>query len=167
MNISFYKYLLRFYLFSMLVLSLLRSIFLLYYYQNAFKTAWAELLHSFCIGFIIDSSVVSITIIISLIISLISGFFSEKSPLIFFRLSFTLICISFFVNLIDIFYFEQFGVRLNQYALQEYQSPKTVLPMIYNEYPVIWIMLILGLFFLLIFSFMPKIFPIVLLKQKG
>lgn len=166
MNISFYKYLLRFYLFSMLVLSLLRSIFLLYYYQNAFKTAWTEILHSFCIGFIIDSSVVSITIIICLIISLISGFFSEKSPLIFFRLSFTLICISFFVNLIDIFYFEQFGVRLNQYALQEYESPETVLPMIYNEYPVIWIMLILGLFFYSFFLLCRKYFRSLYLNKK-
>lgn len=151
MNKAFYKYLLRFYFFSMLVLFVLRILFLVTYFSIAGQSAIKDLIFSFVIGFIIDSSVVTICISSCFLISFFIGLLFYNSYQIFFRLSFVIISLIFFINIIDIFYFGQFGVRLNQYALQEYQSPKTILPMIYNEYPVIWIVFAFSIFLYLFY----------------
>ena len=167
MNSSFYKYLLKYYFFCVFFLFLLRILFLFSYHSISFQSTWGDLFLSFLIGFIIDSSVTSVLIFICLLISLTTLIFKFNNQISFFRLSLFFSAFIFFINIIDIFYFGQFGVRLNQYALQEYQSPGTVLPMIYNEYPVTWIMLLFAIFFSLFFFLCRKYFRKQLLFEKA
>ncbi len=152
MNSALFKYQLKFYLFSQLILFGLRVCFLATYYTAVVHAPVSDLILLFAIGFFIDSSVVAVCILCSLLISFFIGLLFSYSQRIFFLISFIAVNIIFFINIVDVFYFGQFGVRLNQYALQEYESPETVLPMIYHEYPVMWILLLFGLFIYLFFN---------------
>ena len=150
MSFSFYKFLFKFYISGIAVLFFLRVLFQFSYSFSVSQYTFENLFVCYSIGFIIDSSVVSVSILCCLLLSFIIGYISKNFYLVFFRLSFIIISIIFLINIIDIFYFGQFGVRLNQYALQEFQSPKTILPMIYHEYHTILILISL---FILLFLF--------------
>ena len=150
MNFAFYKYLLKFYLLSMVVMLLLRVSFLLTYSADAFHSPAKDLLLSFGIGWLIDSSVVSVCIVLSLILVAFISIFKMNFQRLFFLLSIFFLSLVFLVNIIDIFYFGQFGMRLQLFGLMEKQLLSTVIPMLYNEYPVIRILI---LFSVLIFVF--------------
>lgn len=153
----------------MAVLFVLRILFLFNYFSEASESSVTDLFFLFIIGFVIDSSAVAVCILCCIFISLIPELFFRNGQRFFFLLSFIIINIIFFINIIDIFYFGQFGVRLNQYALQEYKNPQTILPMIYNEYPVAWIVLAFSiagyLFFILCKKYFRKILSIENIKS--
>ena len=150
MNFSIFKLQLKFYLLSMFVLLMLRTTFLLFFYSDAQKQQWTDILHAFLIGTIIDSSVVSVCIILAFLFALLLSIYNHRTIRNFFGFALLFLSVIFFINIIDIFYFEQFGIRFQQFGLAEHQSFGTVIPMIYNEYPIIQILLY---FSILIFVF--------------
>lgn len=153
MNKSFLKFLLSLFSVGMLLLSALRFGFFCYYFSEIKQAATTDVWLAFAIGLIMDSNAVAGCLLLCFLICLPIQFFTpnyRKVFLLFFNIGLSTIT---FTNLVDIFYFKQYGTRLNALATEVVDHAQVVLPMLYSEYPLIKILFIAtGLIVIIIYT---------------
>ncbi|MES2560501.1 MAG: sulfatase-like hydrolase/transferase [Bacteroidota bacterium] len=145
MNKIFYLYLLKLYFTALLILSLLRGAFFFYYYDEAMQNPGMDIFLCFLIGLIMDSNAISMSLLVSFLLSSPFKIFSEKYLRFFYLLFNTSIAIVFFTNLADIFYFKQYGTRMNALAMEVINHFDIVLPMLYKGFPLIKALVVFAL----------------------
>jgi phosphoglycerol transferase MdoB-like AlkP superfamily enzyme len=158
MNKEFLKYVLKIYASSMLLLTLLRGAFFIYFYSLTAHVPISEILLSFLTGIIPDSNAVSFTILICYLLCSPFKPFTQKYKILFLVTSNIGIAIILFINIADIFYFKQYGSRLNLLALEAVHNYEIILPMIYKGFPVIKITIAFVLCFYVYYKWNKKHF---------
>ncbi len=108
----------------------------------------------------VDSSIVCVCFVSCLLLSSVAFLFFRKFYPVLLNLSVITMASVFFINLIDIFYFAQFGTRLNQFATEVPSNFSTVISMIYHEFPVIRALLAFAVIVFVFVYITKKIFKI-------
>nr|MBN2278215.1 sulfatase-like hydrolase/transferase [candidate division Zixibacteria bacterium] len=113
------------YLLGIIIGTLMRLMFLLYYRHLVGDSPFVELLHSFWLGFRFDTSVVSIIILPLFLISLLPFInFKRKLDRAVFILPLAVVFIlSLFISVAELRFFEHFGSRMNYWAIEYLESP--------------------------------------------
>jgi phosphoglycerol transferase MdoB-like AlkP superfamily enzyme len=150
MNKAFYVYLLKLYFVALFLLSLLRVAFFIYYFNEAIQNPGTDIIICFLIGIIMDSNAVSISLLVAFLLSSPIKIFTEKYLQIFYFIFNFFIAIILFTNLADIFYFKQYGTRMNALAMEVINHFDIVLPMLYKGFPLIKALIAFGI---LIYAF--------------
>ncbi|MEW6468984.1 MAG: sulfatase-like hydrolase/transferase [Bacteroidota bacterium] len=135
---SHFSYLLKVYGLGLLALFLLRAVFIIYHFSSITPFSIPSLAQSVLTGLLFDSAVIAVTLFILLLFATCAGLIVKRAKdKVFFisaNLAFALI---FFVNLTDVFFYNQFGTRLNLLATEAGQDPGKIFPSIWKTYPVI------------------------------
>lgn len=149
MHKAFFKYILILYSLGMLLLSLLRVAFFLYYFNEASHENLSTILLSFAIGLFMDSNAIATALLLCYLLCLPLKLLTEKYTRLFQVLYLFSLSVITFTNMADIFYFKQYGTRMNNLAMEIMEHSSVVLPMLYKEFPLIKVVL---LFMLLMFA---------------
>jgi phosphoglycerol transferase MdoB-like AlkP superfamily enzyme len=142
MNKQFYFYLLKLYGLGLLLLSLLRIGFFAYYYNEVVQNENTDIVLAFMIGIMMDSNAVSMALLLCFLISSPFKLLSQNYTRLFYFLYNISIAVILFTNLADIFYFKQYGTRMNALATEIFTHFDIVIPMLYKGFPVIKVLLI-------------------------
>lgn len=97
-----------------------------------------------------DSNAVSISLLVTFLLSSPLKIFTQNYLRLFYILFNTAIALVLFTNLADIFYFKQYGTRMNALALEVMNHFDIVLPMLFKGFPLIRAVLVFGI---LIYAF--------------
>jgi phosphoglycerol transferase MdoB-like AlkP superfamily enzyme len=139
---SFFGYLARLFFLSLLFLLLLRGVFVIYHFSSIPQPTFTGLLQAFLIGALMDSSVLCSALMAALLISCLAmPLARDRTPKWFYHISNLLIGLVFFVNIADIFYFNQYGARLNMFAGEAMYDPGKIISTAWKIYPIIRILL--------------------------
>lgn len=145
MNKAFYFYLLKLYLSALLILSMLRAAFFFYYFAEAIQNPGNDIFLCFLIGIIMDSNAISMSLLVAFLLSSPMKIFTEKYLRIFYLIFNISIAFVFFTNLADIFYFKQYGTRMNALAMEVITHFDIVIPMLYRGFPLIRALIAFGI----------------------
>ena len=142
LNRSFFHYTLRLYLLCILFLFSLRLFFITCHFSSISAPSFTGILETFLIGFVFDSCISSAVILFSLILSfLLLRFLRDKTIRIFSISVNILFSLVLFINIVDVFYFNQFGTRMNMFAGEALHDPYKIISTVWKIYPVIRILL--------------------------
>lgn len=97
-----------------------------------------------------DSNAVSVSLLVAFLMSTPVKVITDKYLNLFFFLFNVAITVVLFVNLADIFYFKQYGTRMNALAMEVMNHFDVVFPMLYKGFPLVKI---LFFFALLMYAF--------------
>jgi hypothetical protein len=135
------------YLCGLLVLVFLRFGFLAYHSSVIEFSSYRELFSAGVMAFIIDSAVVATTLFGVQVLVL---FFQSSAKALkrrgdhsrlAERIIFSLFSLIFLVNIVDVFYFEQFDSRINVMVLDNIGQLGPILGTIWDYYPIYWVVL--------------------------
>ncbi len=156
---SFLGYLFQLFLLSLGTLFLERIGFALVHYDSFKNVAPLSTLHSFLIGTFMDCSVVASTLLLLYLpLSLLELLVKRNMTNLFYLLSIFLLALIFFVNLVDIYYFSQYGTRLNMMVSEGVQRYAIIFTLIWKSYPVLRIFGIYGIGIFMFIKFHKRIF---------
>ncbi len=146
-------------LFYLIVMTLLRLVFFLYYTTDTFLSS--ELVESFFLGFRVDLTVVGYSYVLPYIIALFSQLFRVNSYSIFKYYYFIIFVIFFTLNLADFGFYSYFKEHINILFFGLFDDDtEALIKTFWANYPVI---IILGLYvvsLLLAYKIIDKIFSI-------
>lgn len=110
---------------GVLFFALFRLIFLLTHISSVSKSTTGEIVHSFWIGFRFDSTVLSTTILPLFLVSLLPFVkFSRKSwRIVFVTVLTAIFALMFLASSADVGFFDQFGSRINYWAIEYLEYP--------------------------------------------
>jgi phosphoglycerol transferase MdoB-like AlkP superfamily enzyme len=146
MNKKFYFYLLKLYATGLLLLSVLRLCFFLYYVDEMDQFGATDKVLAFLIGIMMDSNAVSTALLLSFLVSIPVKFMTHAYTRFFYYIYHTSVIVILFTNLADIFYFKQYGTRMNALAMEIFNHYEIVIPMLYRGFPLIRILLAFAVF---------------------
>ena len=139
---SYYFYLIKLYCLLLVLFSFLRICFIIYHLSSVISIDITNVSLTFIIGLLFDSVVVSSTILLIIFLTYILQFvFKGLIYNIFYFVTNVLIGFFLFINIIDIFYFNQYGTRINSLIFEATQETNTIIITIWKIYPVIKIIL--------------------------
>jgi len=113
------------YIIGILFFAFFRLIFLLTHSDLIGKSPYSEILQSFLIGFRFDSVILSIVILPLMLISLLP-FIKFKTGItrkIYTIILTTIFSLSFFISTADLRFFDNFGNRMNYWAIEYFEYP--------------------------------------------
>src|SRR5688572_15379601 len=152
-------YLLKLYGLCLLAQLVLRISFILFHLSSIVPFSFSGCLHSVFTGLIFDSAVSAAILFILLLLFIPLQLVSRRNtPKLFYIFSSVVFSLVFFINLTDIFFFNQFGTRLNLLATEAGTDPGKILPTIWKTYPVIRAFLLYGIFLVLFILLHRKIY---------
>lgn len=166
MGTMIYKRLLRYYGISLSILTVLRIVFIGVYYKSGLH--FADILKALGIGVIIDSSVTSVCIVICFLLGLLVALMAEKAGKTVLNIGLTLsLLFATSVNVVDLFYFKYYNTRLS-YNLVRYffENFGDNLKMLWNSFPLIWVLLGIIALTLLMGLFVKRLFKDTRLKER-
>lgn len=141
MKSTLYKRLLRYFVISLSILTLLRLVFIGVHYQPGLRLL--DILKALGIGLVIDSSVMSCGILACFLLAIPVSLFAEKAgkKVLTIGLSLALLVVTV-INTVDLFYFDYYNTRLS-YNLVRYffENFGENFRMLWNSFPLFWIML--------------------------
>lgn len=154
-----FVYLCKLYGISIAAFLILRLCFITYHSSSVIRFSFPDFIHCLFTGYVFDSSVVC-PLMLSLLLlqSLFESFRMNKNWKIF-RLAYNLfIATIFFINTIDIFFYKQFGTRVNLLAEEAGNDPGKILPGIWKMFPVLTTLFLFAVFIFIFLRIHRKIF---------
>lgn len=166
MRTTLYKRLLSYFGISLSILTILRVVFICVHHEAGM--CFVDILKAMGIGIVIDSSVMSCCIIVCFLLGMLVALLSEKAGKKVLTIGLTVALL--FVttcNVVDLFYYDYYNTRLS-YSLVRYffENPWGNFKMLWNSYPLLWIMLGIIVALILIWLLVEKLFKEVQMRQK-
>lgn len=151
---DYFKYQIKLYLLTLLGFLILRIGFILYHLHEIIPFSFFKFLETLLVGTLFDSVIISSFIVLITIFQSIIFLLTKKIlNNYYFILSNIVIGLFFFINLIDIFYFEQYGTRINSLVSEVKNDTNIIIVTIWKMFPVIWTIIFFVLFQLLFYKF--------------
>ncbi len=158
-NKLYFIYLIKLYALFLFIFTLLRISFIIYLFDEVADWSWFNVSKSILIGVVFDSVVTS-----SFILSLIFLLFILKFVIInkiynfFYYFTNIISAILLFTNIIDIFYFQQYGTRVNSLVFEATHETGTIITTIWKLYPVIKVFVFFIVIYLMFYFIHKKIY---------
>ncbi|HEY6160513.1 MAG TPA: LTA synthase family protein [Bacteroidia bacterium] len=100
------------------------------------------MLQTFFTGFIFDSCVSCCILLIALLFPLMALRFLRSKTIHLFSITVNILfSLALFINIVDVFYFNQFGTRMNMFAGEALHDPYKIISTAWKIYPVVRILL--------------------------
>lgn len=137
-SFQFTRFLIQLHVMALLTLLIIRLGFALIHYEAILKNPVLTIIHSLLVGALIDSSVICILFMLPLICySILELLFNLDLKKYFFWTVLPFLLLVFFINMIDIYYFKQYGTRLNLMVSEGIQRYAIIFSLIWKSYPVV------------------------------
>lgn len=132
---------------------------MIYHFHSIVSPSVLAITKTFLIGFVMDSCVVATTIFILMVISgLLYLLLKERIfKFLYHTLNFLAILI-LFTNTADVFFFNQYGVRLNTFAGEAANDPGKIIATAWQIYPIVKILFCFGIFAFIFIRIHKKLF---------
>lgn len=154
LNKDYFKYQVKLYFLTLLGFLILRIGFILYHFKEIIPFSFFEIIETFLVGALFDSVVISSLIVLITILQFIIYLLTKKSSnKTFFIISNIVIGIFLFINIIDIFYFEQYGTRINSLVSEVKNDSNILIVTIWKMFPVVWTIIIFAIFQFIFYKF--------------
>ncbi len=158
-NKSHYLYLIKLYVLLIFIFALLRISFIIYLSEQIVMFSWVALFKSIAIGVLFDSVVTSSFIVILVLLTFLLQFvLKEKTYKFLYYVTNIVLGIFLFTNIIDIFYFQQYGTRINSLVFEATHETGTIITTIWKTYPVIKVFLFFIVIYVIFYLIHKKIF---------
>lgn len=165
LNKQHFKYFIKQFLFSYLLLFIARSVFIFVLKNQNYSLI--KIIETFVIGMFFDSSVLSIVFTIQLLIFLVINKINYKFNIRFLKYSSSIIIFTIiFVNIIDIFFYRNYGIRSNSMVFNFFIDFKVIGKMIWNMYPIPLILIIFIFLYIIIYKIISKWANQILITDK-
>ena len=152
-------YLCKLYGISLIALFILRACFIAYHFSYITPFVFYDSVLCLFIGFVFDSCVLCTLFFVLLLFNVMIHFFAKEKVWKIFFLNYNILILAIlFVNTIDIFFYKQFGSRLNFLAGEAGNDPDKILPSIWKMFPVLRAFFLFGLFAFFFVKFHRRIF---------
>ena len=146
-----FRYLIRLYFLSLVFLFFLRTAFVLYHSGSIPQPSFVTILKTFGTGALFDSCVIASVLFLSWSLTIPYALIRKRrGSRFFYHTANILLAFVFLINLADIFYFNQYGLRLNTFAGEAANDPGKIIVTAWKIYPILRI-LIIYIFFLFLF----------------
>jgi phosphoglycerol transferase len=150
-NKQHFNYFIKQFLFSYLLLFLARGVFIFVLKNHNYSLI--KIIETFVIGMFFDSSVLSIVFTIQLLILLVINKINYKLDIRFLKYSSSIIIFTIiFVNIIDIFFYKNYGIRSNSMVFNLFIDFRVIGKMIWDMYPIPILLLIFIFLFVIIYK---------------
>lgn len=167
-NRSGFYFTLRLYFVLLGIQLIFRLAFIILLHEAGRFPGTADLLKCLLYGLLADSCVISLLLLFCcLILSPFGPFTKHKRFRHLVNLLTALFGILFLLNLVDIFYYRQFGTRVNMLALKGITEGATILPTIFKSFPVIRVILIYVIASIVFYKIIRRLGRFVEREEKG
>jgi len=128
MKNNFLLYILKHYIFWLLIFFVNRSVFLLYNYSKVAETALIDVFRTFSYGIYLDNSAIAYILLLPLILILLQSFFNKKIfSISLFVYTALFIVVNSIITSAELPLFDDWGVKINYKALSYLANPSEVI----------------------------------------